>query len=149
MKTNLRLLSLLMVTACAAVACARADEPPAGPPSGEHGPRPAGRKMREHRMKMLEEKLQITAAQKDQIKAIWDKAEAQGKALRDEAVLDREARREKMGEILRTTHEQVRAVLTPDQQKTFDAMPPEERGRRGPRPGASDKPADVPPPAKP
>jgi hypothetical protein len=32
----------------------------------------------------------------------------------------------------------VRAVLTPDQQKTFDAMPPEPRGRRGHRPSPDD-----------
>jgi hypothetical protein len=51
-----------------------------------------------------------------------------------------------MMEIMKSTHDQVRAVLTPDQQKTFDAMPPPERngGRRGP--GHGD---DAPPPPKP
>ena len=93
-------------------------------------------------MQMLEEKLQVTAAQKDLINAIWDKSEAQGKALRDDESIPREDRRAKMGEIMKAAHDQVRAVLTADQQKTFDAMPPEGRGRRGPRPDG-DRPADA------
>jgi Spy/CpxP family protein refolding chaperone len=45
-------------------------------------------------------------------------------------------------------HDQVRAVLTPEQQKIFDTMAQEGRGQRGPRPGGDDKPAD-PAPGKP
>jgi len=99
-------------------------------------------------MQMLEEKLQLTAAQKQQILAIWDQAEQQGKALRDSAVQDRDALRQKKVEIMKASHDQVRAVLTPDQQKTFDALPPEGPGHRGPGPGAGGPPPPPPPPAQ-
>ncbi len=105
-------------------------------------------------MKTLEEKLSLTPAQKQQIQAIWDQAEQQGKALRADESTAREQRREKMGAIMKDTHEKVRAVLTADQQKIFDSLPPEPRGRRGgpggPRPaGGGDAPPPPPPPAAP
>ena len=53
-----------------------------------------------------------------------------------------------MKDIMTASHDQVRALLTPDQQKTFDAMPPPEmHGHRGPPhgDGDGDKPADAPP----
>lgn len=96
-------------------------------------------------MQRLEEALQLTPAQKQQIIAIWDQAEAQGKSLKTDAAAARDAHRQQMMEIMKATHEQVRGVLTPEQQKTFDAMPPEGR-RHGPRPDGGAKPGDVPPP---
>ena len=128
----------------------RADEPPAtpvpaAPAAGEHhrGDRGA---MRANRLKMLDEKLSLTDAQKQQITAIWASSEQQGKALRNDDTLSKEDRRAKMGEIMKASHDQIRALLTPDQQKTFDAMPPPERGHHGPHKGAGDKPAaDAPP----
>ena len=50
-----------------------------------------------------------------------------------------------MQAIRKSTHDQIRALLTPDQQKTFDAMPKPGRGRHGP-PKAG---GDTPPPPKP
>ena len=151
MKTLLRILSLLSLTALATAPLARADEtpvPPANPaPAGEHARAERG-KRREHRLAQLDEKLHLTAAQKTQIQAIWSAAEQQGKALRDEAAGATDDRRAKMREAMKATHDQVRAVLTPDQQKLFDAMPPEGRGHKGPRPEGDGKPAD-PAPGKP
>ena len=69
MKTKIVHLPLLLLTALAAVSFARADEPPAGPPPGppgEHG----GRPRLEHRLQQLDETLQLTASQKEQIKAL-------------------------------------------------------------------------------
>jgi protein CpxP len=173
MKITTRLLSALILAGTAGSFVRAADPAPATPedlrdshnaaaveheaqqaqvaaplPSADHGPRRDPAKMRAHRLQMLDEKLHLTPAQKDQIKAIWAKAEEQGKALRADATLDRDDRREKMGDIMKDSRAQVRGTLTPDQQKTFDALPPEGRGGRGPRPAGGDKPADV-PPAKP
>ncbi|MDB6127136.1 MAG: hypothetical protein JWM35_1032 [Verrucomicrobia bacterium] len=155
MKLNLPLLSFLTLGA-AAISYARAEDP--APATAENlqqahnnadaerdGPRRDPEKMKQHRMKMLDEKLQLTADQKAQIQAIWDKAGEQAKALRSDETVAHDDRRAKAGELMKATHDQVRAVLTPDQQKTFDAMPPERMGRRGPRP-AGDKPADAPAP---
>ena len=147
MKTKFARLPLLILTAFAAVSLARAEEPPAGPPPAEHSARPDGKKRLEHRLQMLDEKLQLTAAQKDQIKAIWAQAEQQGKALRADASAAREDIRAKAGDVMKAAHAQVRGVLTPDQQKIFDTMKPEGRGHRGPRP-EGEKPAGPPPPAQ-
>ena len=145
MKIFLRLLSLLTLSALATAPLARADETPATPgtpaPAGEHARAERG-KRREHRLAQLDEKLHLTDAQKTQIQGIWSTAEQQGKALRDEAAGASDDRRAKMRETMKATRDQVRAVLTPDQQKIFDAMPPEGRGHKGPRPGGDDKPAE-------
>ncbi len=143
MKTKIVHLPLLLLTALAAVSFARADEPPAGPPPGppgEHG----GRPRLEHRLQQLDETLQLTASQKEQIKAIWAQAAEQGKALRADDAAAREARRTKGMEVLKATRAKVRAVLTPAQPKIFDTLPAEGRRGRGPRPAG----ADAPPPPR-
>jgi Spy/CpxP family protein refolding chaperone len=94
--------------------------------------------MADRRLQKLDEQLKLTDAQKTQITAIWKQSAEQSRALRDDTTLTREARRDKVMAIMKTAHDQVRAVLTPDQQKTFDAMPPEPRGRRGHRPSPDD-----------
>lgn len=77
----------------------------------------------EQRLERLEEAVgSLSAEQKTRIKAIY--AQVAGK-MRD---LPQEERREKMGEILRNTQKEIRAVLTPEQQKKFDAMPQGGRG---------------------
>jgi Spy/CpxP family protein refolding chaperone len=105
-------------------------------------------KRREHRLQELTEKLSLTPEQQTQIKAIWDKAEEQGKALRaqgDQLRAQGEDLRAKGKEVMKATHNQVRAVLTPEQQKIFDAMPPPGRGHHGPGHGEGDRPAGPPP----
>jgi len=147
MKSPHRFLALLGLSALALAPLARADEPPAAPPpppAGEH-PHPDRAAMRAQRLTELTQKLSLTDAQQQQVKAIWAASEEQGKALRDDDSLSREDRRAKMDAIMKSSHDQVRAILTPDQQKTFDAMPPERRGHRGPPKGDG----DAPPPPKP
>ena len=141
MKTTLKLLSFLTLTTLAAAPLVRAeDAPPATPPSAPAGEHPHGG--RGDRLKMLAEKLQLTDAQKASIKPILQKTEQDSMALRDDESLSKEDRHAKMMEIRKASHDQIRALLTPDQQKTFDAMPPPgDRGHRGPPPGG-----DAPPP---
>jgi len=147
MKTIFKLLSLASLTALALAPLARADEPPATPPAeppaGDH-PHP-GRGMRGDRLKMLAEKLQLTDDQKAQVKTILNGDETQMKALRDDDALSEEDRRAKFMALRKSTHDQIRALLTPDQQKTFDSLP-EPRGHRGPPKGDGAAPADAPPP---
>lgn len=83
-------------------------------------------------MQRLDEKLHLTADQKTKINAIWDKAEAEARAARSEADASAQtSRRAKRREMMKAAHDEVRAVLTPEQQKIFDAMPVERPGRRG------------------
>jgi len=85
---------------------------------------------------MLDEKLHLTDAQKQQITGIWADAEQKGKALRGDDSLSKDDRRAKMREIMKASQAQVRAVLTPEQQTTFDSLPPPKmKGHRGPPKG--------------
>lgn len=94
--------------------------PPPPPPAGEHGGDHKG--PRGDRFKMLCEKLGLTEDQKAKLKPILeDERKAMG-ALREDNSLDRPTRRAKMQEIRKAHGEQIRALLTPDQQKTFDEL---------------------------
>jgi Spy/CpxP family protein refolding chaperone len=73
------------------------------------------------RMKQLDENLQLSDAQKQQIKDIWVKQAGELKAL------SREERKGKAREALMATRTQVRGVLTPEQQAKFDTLRPEGR----------------------
>ena len=66
----------------------------------------------------LDEAVSLTADQKAKIKDIYVKAREEIQAAAPEE------RREKMMEVMKSTREQVRAVLTPEQQTKFDAMRP-------------------------
>jgi Spy/CpxP family protein refolding chaperone len=75
------------------------------------------------RDKELAEKLSLTDAQKQQL-ADLRKSQAESlKAARGD--------RAKMAELMKTSHDQVRALLTPEQQTKFDAMKPEGHAGKG------------------
>ena len=126
MKTSTRILCLLALP-LAASCFVQAAEPTAGAPNAEHS---RMQDMRERRLKKLDAKLNLTAAQKAQINAIWDKAEADARAARKEtASTAKSDMREKRREALKAAHQEVRAVLTPEQQTIFDSLPPDRPGR--------------------
>lgn len=70
------------------------------------------------------EPLALTAAQKTKIEAILAKSAAAV------AALPQDERRTKGGEIRQASNKEIRAVLTPDQQKKFDALPPMTGGKK-------------------
>lgn len=126
MKTSTRILCLLAMP-FAASCFVHAAEPTSGAPSAEH---PRMQEMRERRLKKLDAKLNLTAEQKAQINAIWDKAEAGARAARQDAASTAKSDlREKRRETMKAAHQEVRAVLTPEQQKIFDSMPVDRPGR--------------------
>lgn len=133
MKRSLKLLFVAALGLCATAAGLWAqptDDNNNPPPPREH--RARMKHMREERLKRLDEKLHLTAEQKTQIQAIWDKAEQQAIENRKEVKAEMQDRREKRREAMKAMREQVRAVLTPEQQKAFDEMP-----RMGPPPPPS------------
>ena len=71
----------------------------------------------EARVEQLDKSLSLTADQKAKITAILEKSreEMQG--------IPKEERKGKMAEMNKAQHEKIRAVLTPEQQAKFDAMP--------------------------
>lgn len=137
----LKLLSLAALTFAALLPASRAaDDTPPPPEQHEGGHRM--KKMRQHRLQMLDEKLHLTAEQKTKIAAIFAKSEEQAKALRADASVAKEDRRTKMRAIMDDTHAQVRAVLTADQQKIFDTLP-KDRPMGGPHGDKGGPPPDA------
>lgn len=98
------------------------------------------KKMIERQMQQWKDKLSLTD---DQVAQVTDIIKAQGKQMQDirnDDSLSDDDKRAKVSELRKSTRGQVRALLTPDQQKIFDTLP--QPGRRRP-------PADAPPPAPP
>jgi Spy/CpxP family protein refolding chaperone len=122
MKTNPRILTLLAFGVLAVAPVVRADDADKAPPPPRDHPRMA--EMREKRLKQLDEKLHLTDDQKARIGDIWDKAAQQAKADREAARDEAKDRRAQRRDMMKATHDQVRAVLTPEQQKIFDELPP-------------------------
>ena len=122
-----------------------ADTPQGPPPGGhKHGGR-EGLKLAE-----LTEKLGLTADEQKVIGPIINTARSQGKEVRDDQSLSREDKRAKMKGIMETARSQIRAALTPDQQKLFDALPthgekPQAQGPEGGTPQAPSAPPPAPP----
>ena len=73
----------------------------------------------------------LTDEQKAKVLAIYKDEETKLQAVRDDTKLTAEARMAKLQEIQTASRASVRALLTADQQKKFDAMPAGGRGNRG------------------
>ncbi len=135
---RLALLALVAATSLGTAAAQTSTTTPPPPPAdgGTPPPPPKGdfKERGEKRMKELTEKLGLTQAQQDQIKAIMDDSLKQMKAIHDDTTLSKEDMMGKMKDLHEATHEKIRAILTPDQQKTFDEM---KEGHRPPPPAQS------------
>ena len=144
---SLSLLSIALVMSASSV---RADDPvnpPAAPlapaaqqvspadgdqPAPTPTPAPRRGRMRPqgYVLEDLTEKLSLTPDQQKSIGALIDNARSQAKTVRGDDSLSQDDKREKMRGIMKATHDQIRAALTPDQQKLFDALPPPGRQRK-------------------
>ena len=101
-------------------------------------------------LERLKQALGLTPEQSDQIATIIKGNAPQRQAIFSDDSLSREEKGAKLHELMQGTQTQIRALLTPDQQKKFDAMPRfGRRGRNGgPGPG-NPPPGDAPPPPPP
>lgn len=80
----------------------------------------------EQRIERIEQAVgSLSEEQKTKIKGIYAKLAEKMQAI------PQEERREKMMEVMQATQKEIRAVLTPEQQKKFNAMP-QGRGPGGP-----------------
>jgi Spy/CpxP family protein refolding chaperone len=128
MKTLTKQILVFALPLLIAVGAARAEE---GQPAAPDHSRIE--QMKERRLKRLDEKLHLTADQKMKITAIWDKAEQDTRAAREDAAASaKEERRAKRREAMKAAHQEVRGVLTPEQQTIFDSMP-QDRPPSAPR----------------
>jgi Spy/CpxP family protein refolding chaperone len=98
-----------------------------GEKGGEKGEGKGGRRGGGGMMnaKMLTERLSLTAEQEKKVDAIIKSHEADMKAAREGGD------REKGREVMKTQGDEIRAVLTPEQQKQFDEMSASMRGGKG------------------
>lgn len=137
MKTKILLFLAATALSPFALSAAEPAQPPGPPPAGEHGKDRPGRGDVRAELKHLAEELQLTDSQKDQVKEIL---KARWKAMKD---LDKEDRRGAAGQKIRDESQQkIRALLTPDQQKKYDAIVEEMKDRMGKGPRGDRPPRD-------
>jgi len=108
-----------------------AGTPPPPPPAGEHEGRRAG--PRGDQLKFYTEKLNLTPDQQAKVKPILEDQKKALEALREDASVDRDAKRAKFQEIDKAHRDQIRALLTPEQQAKLDAIKEGPGGPGGPR----------------
>lgn len=74
------------------------------------------------RAEMLSKHLNLTSDQQAKVTDIFKQEQSQMQSLHSDTSLSQDDRRSKMMDIHKTTNDQVRALLTADQQKKFDEM---------------------------
>ena len=74
------------------------------------------------RAEMLGKQLNLTSDQQGKVLDILKSEQSQMESLHSDTSLSQEDRRSKMMDIRKTSDDQIRALLTPDQQKKFDEM---------------------------
>ena len=89
---------------------------PAQAAHGAHGQK-AGK-----RLQKLADELNLTDAQKAQLKPVLQNARQQTKALKDDATLSPEDRQAKLKALRKSTRQQTMAVLSPDQQAKLKSI---------------------------
>ena len=74
------------------------------------------------RTKMLTKRLNLTADQQPKVLDILKSEQSQMQSLHSDTSLSQDDRRSKMMDIHKSTRDQIRAILDPDQQKQWDEM---------------------------
>jgi Spy/CpxP family protein refolding chaperone len=129
LRTTLASAALLALSATVALA----QNPPGPPPGGGMGMRQGGPG---RRLQMLLNGITLTAQQQARVDSIEAKYQPQMRALFTPGQRPDSAAQARMTDLRNSENVEIRAVLTPDQQKVFDtnvsAMPPMGGPRRGP-----------------
>ena len=133
-------------------AMAQQDAPPPPPDGQMQGPPPGGHEGRnpEHRLEMLQRRLNLTADQTAQVKSVWEGERAKAESLRTNTALAPQDRRSQMMAVHQDSEAKIHAILTPDQATKYDEMEARMREHRRGRPEGP-PPADgsAPPPPAP
>lgn len=112
-------------------------EQQSGQAGGEQGQRMGGMRGRmspQAELDRLNKELNLTQDEQDKIKPILEDQQKQMEALRNDSSVQGQDRFAKMRDIRKDHNDQIRNVLTPDQQTKFDEMQKrmmERGGRRG------------------
>ncbi|HKF00787.1 MAG TPA: hypothetical protein VKB49_00690 [Candidatus Sulfotelmatobacter sp.] len=113
-------LTVLVVLATALFLTGQTATAPQTPPQGHEAMGSTGSP--EAHLQMLSEKLNLTEDQKAKLKPILEDQAEQLRSLRNDTSLTPEQKAAKKKAIHESTHDQINAVLTPDQQARFKEM---------------------------
>jgi Spy/CpxP family protein refolding chaperone len=112
-------LAIFVVLATGLLLAGQTDVAPQTSPQGHEA---MGAASPEAHLQMLSEKLNLTEDQKAKLKPIFQDQAQQMKAVRDDPSLTPEQKAAKKKAIHETMHDQINAVLTPEQQEKFKEM---------------------------
>ena len=92
-----------------------------------------GKAKRGDRLQQLAEQLNLTEDQKSALAPVFKDAREKGKAVRNNAELTPEQKREQMMQIRKDSNEKVNAILTEDQREKMKELRKQQKGQRGQR----------------
>jgi periplasmic protein CpxP/Spy len=119
----------IMVLSAAGLTFARTSQESQAPAPNKHaGMHHNGESVDQH-LQMLSEKLNLTDDQKAKLKPILQDQMQQMKTVHEDSSLSPEQKRTKMKSIHESFHDQINAVLTPEQQTKFKQMQQEHMGK--------------------
>lgn len=93
----------------------------------------------------LTKKLNLSSDQQSKVQSILESQKSQMEGLHQDSSMSQQDRRAKMMDIHKTSTDQIRALLNPDQQKKWDAMQEKREERMQNHKGGMDKGQDTPP----
>jgi Spy/CpxP family protein refolding chaperone len=128
MNKHILSLTIALAGACTlSLSAVAQDAKPAagGAPGGHHGmPNP------EERVNRMKTELGLTDEQSAKLLTIYQKAGESLKALHEDTATPQDQKRPKMEELMKSTRDEVLAVLTPEQKEKFEAEMAKRRAER-------------------
>ena len=100
------------------------------PAEGQQRP---GQRSPEEQVKALKDSLKLTDEQAEKIKAVFAKNQEKRRALRDDQNLSQDDRRAKMRELQKAQEEEIKPILTAEQQTKWKEEMEKRRAERGQR----------------
>jgi Spy/CpxP family protein refolding chaperone len=122
-------LTTLLCGAVAIIPVKAQDAAPQTAPQADAQPGGRADRMQGRQLEMLTRRLNLTADQQTQVKAIQQDTRQQMMAVHNDSSLSQDQQRSKMMEIRKSSQDKIRAVLTDDQKTKYDAMQAQMRGR--------------------
>ena len=116
----------ILVMLVAGLVFAQTSQAPQTSTSDKHAGMHRNGESPEQHLQALSEKLNLTDDQKAKLKPILEDQMQQMKAVREDSSLSPEQKRAKMKSIHESLHNQINAVLTPEQQAKFKQMKQEQ-----------------------
>jgi periplasmic protein CpxP/Spy len=119
------ILTIVVLLAAGLTFAQTSQESQAPTPDKHAGMHHSGESADQH-LQMLSEKLNLTDDQKAKLKPVFQGQMQQMNAVREDSSLSQEQKRAKMKSIHESLHDQINAVLTPEQQAKFEQMRQEQ-----------------------